>query len=244
MNILSIGNSFSEDAQRYIHAIARSKGDVINTYNLYIGGCSLAIHYRNMTADKRRYTIGVNGHSSYFYTSIREALLSCDWDVVTLQQASHFSFDYETYQPYIGIIASEIRKLCPKAKIAIHQTWAYEEESYRLTKELGYKKRADMYAKIKESYKKAAEDIKADFIIPSGELMEKLTENGIEKVHRDTFHASFGVGRFAIGALWYSCFTGKSVDDLAFSDFDEEIRASEIDIVKKTINQVKQIYGI
>ena len=32
MNILSIGNGFSEDAQRYLHEIAESDGFSIDTY--------------------------------------------------------------------------------------------------------------------------------------------------------------------------------------------------------------------
>ena len=48
MKILSIGNSFSEDAQRYLHQIANANGDDIFCANLYIGGCSLERHYNNI----------------------------------------------------------------------------------------------------------------------------------------------------------------------------------------------------
>ena len=41
MNILSIGNSFSQDAQRYLHDIAKADGVVLSAFNLYIGGCPL-----------------------------------------------------------------------------------------------------------------------------------------------------------------------------------------------------------
>ena len=238
MNILSIGNSFSEDAQRYIYGIARSAGEVLNTYNLYIGGCPLAIHFRNMMSEERRYEICVNGHHTYFYTSIKDALLSCDWDVVTLQQASGFSGKYESYQPYISELCSYVKKLCPKAKIAIHQTWAYEEGS-DLLKNVGYKTREEMFENIKSSYSKAAADIGADIFIPSGELMGKLTEMGIDKVHRDTFHASLGLGRYAIGLLWYAVLTGKGVEDITFNDFDEAVTSEQIEIAKNAVKKTK-----
>lgn len=238
MNILSIGNSFSEDAQRYLYGIARSAGEELNTYNLYIGGCPLCYHFRNYMGDEKRYMLGVNGHNTYFYTTIKEALLACDWDVITLQQVSHLAVDYETYQPYLSELTKVVRKLCPKAKIALQQTWAYEEESHRLTVELGYKKRSDMFCDIEKAYKKAAGDIGADFIIPSGELMEKLTEMGIEKVHRDTFHASFGLGRYAIGLLWYSTLTGKNTDNVSYCDFDEPVIEEEIKIAKAAVDAV------
>ncbi|MBQ7793144.1 MAG: DUF4886 domain-containing protein [Clostridia bacterium] len=76
MNILSIGNSFSQDAQRYLHAIARADGFELNTFNLYIGGCPLSLHYRNMLSEKDAYSLEMNGQSTGFYVSLKEALLS------------------------------------------------------------------------------------------------------------------------------------------------------------------------
>ena len=60
MNILAIGNSFSQDATRYLHGIARADGVTLEVVNLYIGGCSLERHYRNMMADTRAYELQYN----------------------------------------------------------------------------------------------------------------------------------------------------------------------------------------
>ena len=123
MNILAIGNSFSQDATRYLQAIARSRGEKWNVVNLHIGGCSLEQHFRNMLRENEIYHLQINGTPSGFYVSLKEALLSRAWDVITLQQASHFSAFYNTYQPYLSELAAYVRKLCPKAKLYIHQTW-------------------------------------------------------------------------------------------------------------------------
>lgn len=237
MDVLSIGNSFSRDAQRYIHDIARADGCKLNTCNLYIGGCPLSKHYRNMLADTREYGLDVNGDSTGFEVSIKEALLSRDWDVVTLQQASSSSINYDTYQPYLDKLAEYVRLCVPKAKIVIHQTWAYEEDCERL-KNLGYTNQADMYSDLKTAYEKAAADIRADFVIPSGEVFQKLIAAGIEKVHRDTFHASLGLGRFTLGLLWYAILTGNDVRDNTFCDFDEEVSPAEIEIAKKCVYEL------
>ena len=61
MNVLSIGNSFSQDAHTYLHQIARKNGDELNAFNLYIGGCPLSLHYRNMLKDDDSYEFFVNG---------------------------------------------------------------------------------------------------------------------------------------------------------------------------------------
>lgn len=240
MNILSIGNSFSQDAQRYLNRIAKADGVDLKTFNLFIGGCPLSYHFRNMLSEEKKYALEMNGESTGFYVSIKEALLNRNWDVITIQQVSHEAPRYDTYQPYLNELAEYVRKCVPKAKIAIHQTWAYEQDSHRLNNELGYKDYKDMFADIENAYNKAKEDISADILIPSGKLFCLLLENGIEKVHRDTFHASLGLGRYALGLLWYSVLTGNSIDDNSFSDFDEEITQSEIEIVKKCINKLTQ----
>ena len=59
-----------------------------NTANLYIGGCSLAQHFRNMHTENAAYELQWNGSNTGFYVSIQEALLSRNWDVITLQQVA------------------------------------------------------------------------------------------------------------------------------------------------------------
>ena len=102
MNILSIGNSFSQDAQRYLHQIAKADGVNLNAFNLYIGGCPLSLHYRNMLNEQRNYELEMNGQSTGFKVSLKEALLNRNWDVVTIQQVSQEAPCYDTYQPYLS----------------------------------------------------------------------------------------------------------------------------------------------
>ena len=48
VKILSIGNSFSQDAvEQYLHEIAAADGRQVIIGNMYIGGCSLAKHLVN-----------------------------------------------------------------------------------------------------------------------------------------------------------------------------------------------------
>ena len=242
MDVLSIGNSFSTDAQRYLHGIAKADGVEINSFNLFIGGCSLEHHHRNMITQEREYTLEMNGQSTGFNVSLQESLLNREWGVVTIQQVSHDSPRYETYQPYLSSIVEYVRKSVPKAKIVVHQTWAYEQGG-ELLSNLGYCDYRDMLSDIKKSYKKAAELIDADLIIPSGELFHTLLENGIEKVHRDTFHASLGLGRYALGLEWYRFLTGNNILDNSFNDFDEDVSAEQIKIVKKCVSAVADKYG-
>ena len=58
MNILCIGNSFSQDATRYLHQVS---GEEIFVRNLYIGGCSLERHYNNIVGNIADYDYQKNG---------------------------------------------------------------------------------------------------------------------------------------------------------------------------------------
>ena len=237
LNILSIGNSFSMDATRYLHQIARADKVDLTTANLYIGGCPLHTHFKNMTLDRADYELGINGCATKFRTSIKDALVSTEWDVVTLQQFSAQSANYETYQPYLNELVSCVKKYAPKAKIVIHRTWAYEEGSTGMAK-LGYASHADMFEDIKKAYDKAAKEINAAYIIDSGAVMKALLENGIEKIHRDPVHATLGTARYALGLLWYATITGNDITNNTFNDFDVPVPDEEIAIVKKCVNEV------
>jgi lysophospholipase L1-like esterase len=217
MKVLSIGNSFSCDAQRYLQRLAKKDGVEMKTVNLFIGGCSLRTHYLNMLQDAAAYVLGFNGEETGFKVSISQALASDDWDVVTVQQASHFSAKAETYFPYVQALTEYVRKYCPNAKIYVHETWAYEDDSARLANQ-GFATAEEMFENVEASYFQAAASIHADGIIPCGRAMLNATKLGIEKIHRDTFHAALGVGRYLLALTWYKTLTG---NDISANDFDE-----------------------
>ena len=241
MNVLAIGNSFSQDANRYFYGVAGAAGIKLFNANLVIGGCPLERHFRNMKAESEEYALEIMGVDTGFKTSIKKALLSRPWDVVTLQQASHFSAFPDTYTPYIEELAKYIRELCPKAKIYIHQTWAYEEASARLAS-MKFEHRSDMFAAVKSSYELAAERIFADGIIPSGEVVERLTELGVEKVHRDTFHIDLGVGRYALALTWAKTLFGLESVANSFSEFDVPVTEEERAIAERAVQEICASY--
>ena len=237
MRVLSISNSFGVDATRYLHQIARTAGVKLDVVTLFIGGCPLDLHYRNMLKDAQTYDLYFNGFATGFKTSISEALLSGRYDVVSFQQASPLSPKAESYSPYAEELYDYIKTCQPKAKVLIHQTWAYEDGSAKL-EAMGYETGKAMFADIEKAYDLCAETVGADGIIPCGKLMMTLLEKGIEKVHRDTFHASLGLGRYAQGLLWFRQLTGQSVAELAYNDFDEEVSAEQIAIAKEAVDSL------
>lgn len=242
MKVLAIGNSFSNDAMRYLHNIAKADGTALKTVNLFIGGCPLSRHYANMNNDAADYDFEYNGERTGIKVSIRQALQSDIWDVVTLQQVSSQSVDYETYQPYLNVLADYVRIHAPKAKLMVHQTWAYEQGSARLIEELGYSGQHEMFVDLKSAYEKASQALGGAEIIPCGETFQELIKENAGRLHRDTFHASLGLGRLALGYVWYEMLTGKSCIGNAFYETDEPVTAQEIEIAQKCAHRTAEQY--
>ena len=237
MNVLAIGNSFSQDATRYLHGIAKSAGVYLEVFNLEIGGCPLSKHFRNIKADAKAYAFEFNGINTGFQMRISEAVLSRDWDYITIQQVSTQSPNYATFQPYLNFCVDYFRENCPKAKVLLQQVWSYENGGPQITNWTKYDNTDEMFADTKASYDKALEDSKADGLIRSGEVMLELMHGGF-KVHRDGFHASLGLARYAIALTWFATLTGRDVDAVTFKDFDEPVTDEEIAAAKAAVKKV------
>ncbi|MBR2906499.1 MAG: DUF4886 domain-containing protein [Clostridia bacterium] len=224
MKILAIGNSFSQDATRYLYSIARAGGVSLKVVNLYIGGCSLYRHYRNMLSGEDAYSYEINGMTSGLYVSLKKVLLSDEWDVVTLQQRSADSWKAESYEPYLSRLAAFVREHAPAAKLYIHRTWAYENGAKRLEL-IGAESAEQMLADLTRCYNWAAEQVSADGIIPSGDAMYRLHSELVKterSAFRDGFHASLGLGRYLLGLVWYGTLCGGDILSNTFADLDKQ----------------------
>ncbi len=239
IKILSIGNSFSTDAQRYLYDISVQNGVELECYNLFIGGCSLQTHWENYVGNNAFYDLEINGNEATRKISIEEALLMYKWDVITVQQASAFSGMFESFIPYLTDLVKVVREKAPTAKLYFHETWSYEIGSLH-EGFLNYNSsQKEMYSRIKEASKKASNLINAE-IIPTGDVIQFVRENipefdfenGGISLCRDSFHLSEDYGRFLAGAVWLKKLTGKALKEQPFLNFDCGITEKLI----KTVN--------
>ena len=240
MKICSIGNSFSQDAHKWLHKLAKDNGVKLETVNLFIGGCSLETHWKNAEENNAYYSLELNGNVGKRSVSIEEALNLDKWDIVTLQQVSYYSGMFETYEPYLSLLASMIRKLQPDAKLYFHQTWAYEADS-------GYSgfanysnDQAEMFRQIKQASEMASRSIHAE-LIPTGVVIQALREtvqefnykNGGLSLCRDGLHLSLDYGRYAAAAIWLRTMTGNKISTTDFEGFNPELLNKINDVVNE-----------
>lgn len=240
MKILSIGNSFSQDAHKYLNKISLESGSELHCANLFIGGCSLERHYNNMLSTAQDYDLEINGGPCVRKISLGEALNSDEWDVVTLQQASHFSGKPQSYVPYITSLADFVRENQPSAKIYFHKTWAYETDSTHGAFPTYNYSQAEMYRRLSDASEMASRLINAE-IIPVGTVIQTLRENTAEfdyqngglSLCRDGFHLSLDYGRFTAAAVWFHTLVGKKISIDGFDGFDKELLKKILETVEK-----------
>lgn len=152
IKVLSVGNSFSKNAQRYFTDIAAASGNRAFAVNAMIGGCDIERHMRHAAAFDADPN-DLEGHPYSEGKSLKDLLTQEQWDYVTIQQASHKSYKPETYHPHVDRLIGYIRKYAPQAEIVIHQTWAYREDhsfwgEEGMNTDLMYKKLCAAYDKL------------------------------------------------------------------------------------------------
>ena len=95
IKVLAIGNSFSQDGvEQYLYELAQAQGDSLVIGNAYIPGCSIDKHYDNLLTGKASYEYrkilgGVRSNKRK--ADLRSIIRDEQWDIISLQQASHYS---------------------------------------------------------------------------------------------------------------------------------------------------------
>lgn len=249
MNILAIGNSFSQDATRYLHEIMTDGGVDSRVVNLYIGGCSLERHWHNAETDSADYLYELNGVSEGRCVTLRQALLEREWDVITLQQASHDSGIEATYYPFLTRLLDFVRGLAPRARIMLHKTWAYERDSTHPGFANYGNDQGEMYARLSAAYGNAAARNGLD-MIPCGDAVQAVRarepfvyEAGGRSICRDGFHMELTYGRYLLAAVWYETLTGSSVLDNAYVPCaplapEQPVDMCALDVIRNTVHEV------
>jgi hypothetical protein len=178
--ILAIGNSYSNNASYYVSSIAYGLGKKVSVVSLYDDGCTLERHvkwYKQNAEEYEFYIDGVN-YSKTKKNTMKEAFALYDYDYVTIQQGSGPATTFSTYEPYLTELNGIIKKHLPNAKILIHQTWSYSEHGALGNGPywtVAYKSSLDMFGKIENAYKQAANKIGLNpekDIIPVGKAIQ------------------------------------------------------------------------
>lgn len=113
IRLLSIGNSYSQDALAYVPFILQNIGiDVdIQIGIAMMSSSTLANHVSNFENETAAYTYYYNSGSAWVNNglkSIQQILDDKMWDIISLQQSSGGVFNWSTYQPYLNKLINYI----------------------------------------------------------------------------------------------------------------------------------------
>ncbi len=221
IKILAIGNSFSIDAMEYLWHILRAGGvEEVILGDLFIGGCPVGLHAQNIKDDAHTYIYLKNTDGVWHQTpnaSLTDGLLDEDWDVITLQQASHDSGLPDTYAPMDAVL-DYVTAHRPHARLYWHMTWAYQCGSDHWAFPRYGCDQAAMYHAIVNAVK--AEVLTRDRItgiLPVGTVIQNLRTSPLgDTLTRDGFHLSLDHGRYAAALTWAQVICGVSPDSVAW----------------------------
>jgi hypothetical protein len=161
VRVLTIGNSFSQNATKYLGDLAKGSGDTLVLRGANVGGASMEVHWKKVEAFEKDPRDKAGQYSG---KGLRELLASEPWDYVTIQQASIKSHDIANYRPFGAHLAAYVRKYAPNAELALHETWEYRVDDPRFTKPSGKagepKTQDEMHAGLSAAYATIADELK------------------------------------------------------------------------------------
>lgn len=245
LKILSVGSSFSQDAHKWLKPVCDSVGIEIYNVNLYIAGCALDTHWENFVSNEENYDYEVAGVCTK-KIALQDALRAEDWDVVLLQQASHLSGIEDSYMPYAASLAEKVREMCPKAKIFMHLTWAYEKNSDHPCFVYYNNDQREMFERTVKASEKTGKTIDA-IVVPTGKVIQYLRDNGFEHcLTRDGYHLSLVYGRYAASLTWYALMVCTDLKSISFVPADNGEVADEatLQVVKEAVAAVLKEHGV
>lgn len=173
VRLLTIGNSFADNALTYLPQLVDSAGHKLVVGRANLGGCTLERHWKHV-AQFESDPIGKEGspYGGGKY-SLKDMLTKDEWDFVTIQQVSYKSHDLKTYQPFANNLIDYIRQHAPDATILVHQIWAYRVDDPRfLPANEGREPHthAVMYQQVRQAYRTLARSLDLK-VLPSGDAM-------------------------------------------------------------------------
>lgn len=248
VKILAIGNSFSVDSMQWLYDILSDMGvqDIV-LGNLYIGGCTLQTHAKNVEENAEKYTYykcskdtngkweTVEGKKSILY-----GLQDEEWDYISLQQASGQSGIPSSYEPYLTQLVDYVRRNAIQANVKLmwNMTWAYQADSTHGDFAKYANNQDVMYSAIINAVNtNIVNNDSFDFIIPCGTAVQNMRTSAIgDTLTRDGYHMNKVYGRYLLGVMWAKTITAGSLGYLStFPESGDGISPVMLDAIKESV---------
>ncbi len=247
LKVLSIGNSFSNNALTYFYEIAKSAGyDEVVLGVAYIGGCTLQTHMSQYNGNKTGYEYRKNTTGAWVVSpsyDLKSIIKDERWDYITLQQGSSASGQADTFEPYLEQLIKAVNdnKTNSKAKFLWHTTWTFTSAYKRDTQyeTLYNKDQMKMYNAIINTFNSKVKPYITsgviEYEIPAGTAIQNAREAyGDESLFSsDGLHLN-NTGNYIAGLTWFEKITGKSIDTVTYIPAITGIK-EQLDVIKTSV---------
>ena len=211
LKVLVIGNSFSVCVIDEFPQIAKQMGVKLDLGSLSIGGTTLSDHWNlleeatNATVVAYRFDRFTDGRKVVLGQRANplKVIKSTKWDVVTIQQSSYSSMGKDSFHPEGDKLVAALRKLLPKAKIYVQETWSYPSWDDRY-KDFGFDSK-EMYEKVRDAYAEFARDHELG-LIAVGTAAQRVPER--DRLFTQPDYHFNKEGRYLQGLVWTATLFG------------------------------------
>lgn len=249
VKILAIGNSFSEDAvEEHLSDLARAENLTVVIGNMYIGGCSIERHVKNLRGDipdyrYRKFDPQGNMTEIKGYT-LEKVLAEEDWDYVSVQQSSPYSGLPESYVLLPELVGFIRERVPEEAVVMFHQTWAYSPDSSHKDFVNYDRDQMKMYNAIIATVQQETPKVGISLVIPSGTAIQNARTSHLgTDLTRDGYHLSRPIGRYIAACTWLEAVLG--VNPVGNAYCPEGMNAKECRTAQKAAHKaVRKPYGL
>ena len=225
LKILFVGNSFARDTVELAPGIARSLGiGQFKFANLYVGGCSIDMHYEHAMGDLPVYDYYVNTGEEWICTPehrIGDAIREEEWDWIVIQHGTRGTSRYTSPECYDNLapLIAYVKSLAPAhTRIAFNLTWMGEStrQHHEIISYGG--DMAEMRRRLVEVTQACVlTQPQIDLITPTGTAIENARTSRIGLLTRDCFHLSVDKGRYIAALIFLAAITGLDVSDVIWT---------------------------
>lgn len=249
LKVLTIGNSFAENASIYASEIAKINGKDLTFGYLKFPSCTIDQHYQAATENLAVFKFQItypdgskttvkneaswNNPDPATSATVAEALEYYDWDVIVFQQESNNARTLSTYSN-LGNLIEFVKGYCPDAKLAIHEVWRWGIWSY------------DDYLSIKNNTAAVAEQYSLD-IIPSGAAFENArtalkSDTIVNDNDSGNYQHANGYGQYLAGCVYTGALFGIEISETTFASHPAVTNAETAAILTKAANDAVAEY--
>ena len=227
IKILTFGNSYSNDAYEWLYPIFKSAGysDVVLGHVLN-GGCNINNHWSNVDGDTENdfgaaYCEIYNGkrlpelnrEKMPLRDMYEQAISAHEWDYVVIQHGpKHVEIrdSYSHLRDFLDFIKAHLKS--DKTKFLYQMIWKYNDNVAGGSTAAVYEDIVDITKNIILS------EPEFSGVIPAATMRQNIMSSYLcdKDISRDYGHMSLGLGRYALGLLWYTYISGGRIEDVSY----------------------------